>query len=113
MKKHVRAGFTRTIAHTAIVSSGDVIENGAKAAMANGDYAANADGEYDIAGVKSFPKLTGLVIGQGVAVDYEIATKSVVATTTGDFALGELDEPAVNGNLTVNVLMNGLPMAFV
>ena len=113
MKIHKRAGFTRTIVVGADVESGEAIASGAKAAISNGKYLNGESGEFDLAGVKEFVKDTALVLAQGALVDYEIATKTVVATATGDFALGEVDIAAGAGLVAVDVLVNGLPMAFV
>ena len=113
MKIDIKAGFTRTIAHTAIVTSGQPIANGTQAAIANGAYIADESGEYDISGVKKFDKTAALVLAQGVKCDWDIATAKVVATTLGDFELGIVDEPAAGADDSVNVLVNGLPMAFV
>lgn len=113
MKINIKSGYVRTITQGAAVESGEAVANGAKAAIANGKYAAGEEGEYDMGGVKQFVKDTALVLAQGALVDYAIATKTVVATTTGDFALGVVDEAAGAGPTVVNILVNDRPMAFV
>lgn len=55
-------------------------------------------------GVFQFNK-GALVVTEGLAVDWDIATSSIVATTTGDFALGYVTKAAGAGVAVAEVLL--------
>lgn len=56
--------------------------------------------------VVEIAKASGLVLADGVAVDYENSSKTAVATTTGDFALGKVRGAAGSGTTTCLVALN-------
>lgn len=106
MKNFVQPGENIEYAHTSAVESGDAIVIGGLIGIATGKFAANVAGIYSLKGVYKFAKLSGFTAAIGVAVDHENTGKLVVATTTGDFALGKLFKPALNGELFAYVVLN-------
>ena len=108
MKNFVQPGENIEYAHTAAVVSGQAIAIGALIGIASGAYAANEKGIYSLEGVYKIAKASALAVAIGVAVDYS-NTQTVVATTTGVFALGKLFKPALNGELFAYVILtNGI-----
>lgn len=104
MKNFRHNGKVITRANTAAVFSGEPIAIGSKAGVPSGDYAANESGEYVMAGVFSLAD-DGANHVQGVLVDWSIAGKECVATTTGDFPLGYVTKTGAAG--VVEVMVNG------
>lgn len=106
MKNSVKDGKYITYAHSAAVESGDMIQIGALVGVACGKYAANESGEYSLLGVYSFKKTGATVFAIGAAVEYDTATKEIVATGgAGDFAAGWVFEAAASGSTSVKVLL--------
>lgn len=105
MKNFKQPGKVMSYAHGSAVESGDVVQIGALVGIATGKYAANEEGEYALMGVYSLPKGSATVIAQGAAVDWDDTAKLVVATTTGDFAVGWAFTAGVNGEDSVDVLL--------
>lgn len=109
MKNFRRAGFIKTVAHTAAVESGEPIAIGAKAGVASGAYAENAEGEYLQAGVHVFKKQSAVAFSQGDLVSWDAVGKQVVPD--GDvletFKLGECDLSVGASATEIEVLVNG------
>lgn len=87
---------------------GDVIFKNGKAWIAQFDKepAAGDRIAYRKNLVIEIEKASGLVLTDGVAVDYANSTKTAVATTTGDFALGKTRGAFGAGTLTCLVGLN-------
>ena len=110
MKTYTRAGYVRTKVVGADVASGEAIDFGDKAGISCGAYKNGEEGEFLIGGVHKIDN-TGLAVVQGVAYDYDIAAKKVVADTLGDFKLGFADKSSADG-AGAEILVNGLPYNF-
>jgi predicted RecA/RadA family phage recombinase len=112
MKNLVKSGQLRSFASTSAKESGEPAQIGAQAGIATGKFDANEEGEYLLAGVVRLKKATALAAAAGAKVDWDAVAKEVVATTTGTFPLGNLDQAAASGAGDVDVMVNGLPYSF-
>jgi len=108
MKNKVYSGHTITVAQAGASVSGEPYDLGSGlvgVAVSSADAA--AENEYEISGVKRFAN-DGNAYAVGQAVDYDATGKTVVATTTGDFALGIVTKAALSGD-DVEVMIGGKP----
>lgn len=109
MKNFVQPGKNIEYANPAAIESGIPAQIGALVGIASGKYEAAEKGIYALEGVFKIPKASGFVAAIGVAVDYDESAGEAVATTTGDYGLGKLFKPALNGELFAYVVLtNGI-----
>ena len=97
MKNFVQPGKVIPYSNSSAIESGLPAQIGTLVGISAGKYEANEEGEYSLMGVYRLAKDSALVLAQGVAVDWDDTAKEVVATTTGDFAIGAVFRAAGNG----------------
>ena len=80
MNNYKRPGHTLTFAHSAAVTSGQVLVIGTLLAVAAGAYAADESGEYYIDGVFELPKTTGAAMTVGQVVNLNTGDGKLIGT---------------------------------
>jgi predicted RecA/RadA family phage recombinase len=103
MNNYLRPGHTVTYAHSAAVTSGQVLVIGTLLAVAAGTYAANESGEYSIDGVYTLPKTTGAAMTVGQKVNLNTADSKLIGTEPAAALMGcaVVMEAAASGAATV------------
>lgn len=110
MKNKIMSGHTISIARVALSVAGIPYDLGSGlVGIASGNYAANEEGEYELTGVKTFPKDGATAVAVGDLVEWDNAGGDVVANTAGDFDLGKVIKAELAATTTVLVMVNGLP----
>lgn len=103
-------GEHKVTAPSALVSGQpfQATETGSKALIYQGLKSADSGGEVTgvAVGTFEFPKASATAIATDTAVDWDATNKVIVATTTGDFALGKLRGAAAAGKTTCRVEIN-------
>lgn len=104
-KNHVQAGASMpwTNGTGADVSSGAVVVVGATVGVAAGDIADGESGILFIEEVFTLPKAAPLVIGQGVAVYWDVADGNINLTATDNHLAGKAFAAAASADTTVQV----------
>jgi len=103
MKNFVQPGKTMTAALGAAVTAGDLVIIGVLAAVANGNYAANEQGEYELTGVYTFTALGTAVGAQGAIAYWDQTNKRITDVATNNSAVGHFFVAKANGDATATV----------
>ncbi|MPT48259.1 MAG: DUF2190 family protein [Sphingobium sp.] len=106
MRNYKQDGAVITLTAPYGVASGGVVKVGSIIAVATGNVAEAAEGEFCTAGVFDLTKANGAVT-QGARVYWNDTDKVVTTTASGNTLIGVAILPAAAGDATVRVRLNG------
>lgn len=109
MKNLVQDGKILTlVTPTGGVVSGQAVLIGNLFAVSTGTYAEAEEGEYQVSGVFTLPKLSTDTIDQGQLVYWDNSNKRITETPNSNYKVGVSTVVAGNGTTTVNVKLDNV-----
>ena len=109
MKNLVQDGKILTLlTPTSGVTSGQAVLIGNLFAVSTGTYAETVEGEYQVEGVFTLPKLSTDTIDQGQIVYWDDTNKRITETPNSNYKVGVSTVVAGNGTTTVNVKLDNV-----
>jgi predicted RecA/RadA family phage recombinase len=110
MKNFIQLGAVLTATLAVAVVSGDLVIIGALPAVASGNYGANVEGEYELAGVyelAALPAATGVIGGKAY---WDATNKRVTSVAVDNTLVGVYWKEKVAAATTAVVRLSGIPV---